>query len=367
MLITLLVADVAAALKRRSVQLPLVEPCDSDGMGKKLEFETALDSLSWEVSSYGLETMVKDVTTAASQHAGPLRNESGTVSSAAARIEQFFSAAADKKILGVEHSEASISASSNLTQGDSASPAQAYCAHHIPVDSWYWPATEQYHITHPGYVKCEYSDGCKRPIRNMDRVTSLRNALKGTSALLKNLGIKHMLYGGSAIGQYRCGDVLPWDVDCDVLISSRDVAKLHQHVFNDKSFWSGRATGDLASLGAPGIVLHTKTPCCPFEIVDTQHGFFCDVFVSDWKTDPHRGFEMYTPWWNGRRSCPGMFPQCEKAGGGSQCYAYPQSMVSPVRECTLAGSIHGCPAKMYPFLEMTYGPNVHAPNRTITS
>merc|ERR1719171_3044457 len=102
--------------------------------------------------------------------------------------------------------------SDSSAHSDRAASAQAaYCAHHIPSDNSYWAEADD---PPGGYIKCKYSDDCQRVITHADRVNSLRRALHGTAALFRQLGVEHMLYGGSAIGQYRCGDVLPWDVDC---------------------------------------------------------------------------------------------------------------------------------------------------------
>lgn len=249
---------------------------------------------------------------------------------------------------------------------DSGKSGGGYCAHHIPVDNPYWLATENYDETHHGYIKCQYSDGCKRPVENRHRVTSLRNALHGAQALFNSLEVEYLLYGGSAIGQYRCGDVIPWDVDCDVLVSKSDIEKIHRQVFGADMDWyqiggqAGTASNDLASFSAPDVVLIKKSACTPFEIVDTKHGFFCDVFVSDWE-----GSTLQTPWWNGPSACPGAFPACAAAGGSGNCYAYPDSMISPIQWCQMSSEWQRCPAKMYPFLVATYGSNVNTPNRTI--
>ncbi len=37
-----------------------------------------------------------------------------------------------------------------------------------------------------------------------------------------------VLFGGSAIGAYRCGDGLPWDLDCDVLVNRDSLTPLLQ-------------------------------------------------------------------------------------------------------------------------------------------
>merc|ERR1719160_709316 len=246
-----------------------------------------------------------------------------------------------------------------------------YCPHHIPANSPYWQQTEPYHETHPGYVKCEFSDGCKRRITNGERVTSIRNALHGTTSLLRHLGIDYMLNAGSAIGQWRCGDVIPWDLDCDVLVSRANIERIHRFVYKSELNWytigqeQGMNSGDLSGFGAPGMVLSKKTACTPLEVVDTRHGFFCDIFPFEWRKST-----VETPWWKGTSTCPGSFPACamaqgQPAGAGSKCYISPTDMVAPIKSCKMAGEWHRCPAKIYPFLVSRYGPGINKPNRTV--
>merc|ERR1719375_2609199 len=161
-----------------------------------------------------------------------------------------------------------------------------YCPYQIPMDAGYWQETEDYGSTAKGYLKCNVAEHrCQKPVTNADRVDSIRRALKGTSKLLASLRVPSILYGGSALGMYRCGDVLPWDVDCDVLVDAGDLGAIHEAAFGEPLNWESFHQGpqvsqELRGLGVPGIVLAKKNPCAPFEVVDQKTGFFCDLFTS---------------------------------------------------------------------------------------
>lgn len=348
-LATLFAAAAAASLRHRGVASSsqrlrhLDDDCAKDG------FEYELDKLSWEVSGSRGSIVAKQMVGWHPAPVGP-NDTPSAMDRAAARLKNFYSAAYGGHTSGVG------------MRFNSTADGPTYCPHHIPVDAPYWQETEQYHQTNPGYIKCQYSDDCRRPTTNADRVNSIRRALAGTKALFNTLEVEHVLYGGSLIGQHRCGDVLPWDVDCDVLVSSKSIQRIYAEVYGKtldfRSFQRGETTADLANFGAPGIALATKSGCTPFEVVDTHNGFFCDVFVSDWVDSA-----LYTPWWEGPRNCDGVFPECP---GGHTCYAYPSDVVDPVVSCGVAGSYMSCPARTPSFLEITYGPSFNVPNKTIS-
>merc|ERR1719387_2653481 len=83
-------------------------------------------------------------------------------------------------------------------------------------------------------------------ITNADRVAALRKMLGAVKALMGNLRMDYFLYGGSAVGQYRCGDVLPWDGDNDIVVPRKDLQALHQKVF-------GRPWKDLGANKSSGM------------------------------------------------------------------------------------------------------------------
>lgn len=239
----------------------------------------------------------------------------------------------------------------------------AYCCSHLPAHDPYWHETEQYSKTHPGYLKCQYSDGCTRTVTNSMRVESIRRALKGSQALFQSLDVPSLLYGSSAIGQFRCGDVIPWDVDCDFMLSEASIERIHEKVFGTKadfnSWNKGETSVDLAAFGAPGLRLVKKTPCTPFEVVDTKEGFFCDVFTSTWYSNM-----LYTPWWTAQYACPD-FRGCDKGNGGARCHRYDANVIAPAQNCMMSGVVQNCPPDMHLYLQETYGYGWQTPNKTI--
>ena len=104
-----------------------------------------------------------------------------------------------------------------------------------------------------GHNVCAYSHGCTLKVSNKESVEILRGALEHTKELLRNYGIPYILYGGSAIGQYRCQDVLPWDRWLTSLLLVLDLV-----------FWAARSekckpTGHPAGGHEKAFAFHTYT------------------------------------------------------------------------------------------------------------
>lgn len=332
------------------------------------DLEFYLDSLSFKVYE-GVQWGSDVGNVSLKEVRAPSENQGDLNSQAAWRIRHFIQAvesvnankSISKSVAVVGSQQHSKSLSNRSSEHGTNS---AYCCHHVPDNHPYWQETEKYHQTHPGYIKCEFSDNCKRQVTNGMRVKSIRRALKGSQSLFQKLDVPSLLYGGSAIGQLRCGDVIPWDVDCDFMISAASIAVIHEKVFGTKLDWdnwkAGETSMDLKHLGAPGIRLVKKTPCTPFEIVDTQEGFFCDVFPSKWYQS-----ELYTPWWSGTYPCPTLFGACDKAGGGKRCYKFDSSQVQPPTNCVMSGVMQYCSPAQSKYLHTLYGPGWHQPNQSI--
>lgn len=325
--------------------------------------EFFLDGLSWELyegATWDLKTgrnlSMKEISSS---------HDEGLSSQASARINRFVQAVA------TSHMNRSVGAvgSTNSSKGMSkavinGTAGSAYCCHQLAYDDPYWQETENYHVTYPGYIKCEYSDSCTRKVTNSMRVKSIRRALKGAQQAFSNMNVQSLLYGGSAMGQYRCKDVIPWDVDCDIMISQADVAVIHRKVFKkelDYNQWvTGETSVDLAHFGAPGIRLVKKNPCSPFEIVDTQEGFFCDVFTSNWYSS-----QLFTPWWSGPYSCPQLFEGCDQGAAGQRCFRFEAHTMRPTASCMMAGISQHCPPDMPTYLQALYGDGWHTPNQSL--
>lgn len=241
------------------------------------------------------------------------------------------------------------------------------CPGDIPASDPYWSQSDSYTIEKDGqkiiYNDCRYSNGCTKQFMNWQRFTSIRSTLWVTKSFLERMNVQYVLYGGSAIGAYRCGDVLPWDVDGDVLIRQEEVPRLLALI---KSKTTGLGTGwmgvghamDLAAFGMAGFSIMEKFPgCMPFVIVDRSTGFFVDVF-------PMRpdGEHVHMPWWHGKADCDvaAEFPPCNNGG---KCNSFVKEDILPPSTCHL-GTEHNfsCPARLEPWLTGIFGQEVDKPN-----
>jgi len=101
-----------------------------------------------------------------------------------------------------------------------------------------------------------------RNLTNLERFHAIRAVLAATKSMFDSMGIESFLVFGTALGQARCADVIPWDVDCDVAIAMKDVEQLQ----------AGALISD------PRYELQVKNKVTPFGLVDTHTGYFCDIF-----------------------------------------------------------------------------------------
>lgn len=240
------------------------------------------------------------------------------------------------------------------------------CAADLPDNDPYWAAQDHYGMNHhkckhAGTPSAEGIPSAKYPcpyISNRARVDALRKLLKVTHTLMVNLKIDYMLYGGSAIGQYRCKDVLPWDGDNDILISRADIFRMHQEIYGRP--WRDLATNesehgaqgwgyseysvDLSKWGLPlGYKLMKKSNCVIYEIVDSNSGFFTDIFPVD-----YQGGQGVVPWPGTKSSC-NTWTKC-----ANTCYSYPDATYWPLVDCEMSGSWMKCAKNNADFIRRTY-------------
>lgn len=211
------------------------------------------------------------------------------------------------------------------------------CPSDIPDDAPYWSEKMWRDRTH---TVCEYVDDCNMMITNRERHQSIRNALAMTKQTLDGRSVPYVLYAGSAIGQYRCKDVLPWDKDCDVLIKKSDISKL--------------AAGPLAN----GFVLRAKSVAIPFAVVDTSTGFYCDIFQMDF--EEARGTVAVAWPWAQDGSCA-QFPD-RSLHEPMHCERYPLEAVYPYATCELNGVQHNCAHDQATYLATKYGIDWNQPD-----
>lgn len=238
------------------------------------------------------------------------------------------------------------------------------CVRDVPENHAYWDERDTYWKNGQAYVACRYNKECKGgPWTNRERVAAIRRSLHATKSLLDDREIPYTLFGGSAIGQYRCEDVLPWDLDCDVLVPQDSIPKLRAVLQEPGSGWRGKGRSlDMEHLGLPGFVLMEKLGgCIPLVVVDKSTGFFCDVFPAR-----DHGAVTLSPWWTGGVACDavGMF----SCYNGNQCQDFPRDTVFPASKCKMyQTSDFSCPKQMVPFLHSYVGPQVANPDVATTT
>lgn len=208
------------------------------------------------------------------------------------------------------------------------------------------PYFQEYVYPDEIHTICDYRHPCNKQGTNLERLNSIRGLLARTKTLLNGLGVEYAIYGGSAIGQQRCGDVLPWDVDCDVVVWEKDVHKI--------------SAGDLDH---QYTVIHKayENYGVPFVVADKTTGFYCDIFFMKYNPDNHHvGFAW--PW--GEHVCYDMdagYPHSQEL---KRCNLYPAEVVFPFVPCVLNGVQHTCMKDQLGYLKHEYGEGVTEPNVT---
>lgn len=240
------------------------------------------------------------------------------------------------------------------------------CASSLPANDPYWSQIDSYwvcdgHNCVP-YNECRYSNGCKKEYTNGERVASLRATLQATHRFLNDQGVTYMLFGGSVIGAYRCKDVLPWDLDADVVVMQDQIPHLLKTLAgapNGTGYKNQGRSIDLALYGLSGFTLMEKhAGCCPLAIVDQATGFFVDVF-------PMRPMHthMYSPWWNGKTGCnaPQLFNGCQH----HRCDYWSYANTLPASVCQINNAQQACAHDLQAFVYEYYGPSIEEPDRPV--
>lgn len=249
--------------------------------------------------------------------------------------------------------------------GTASSALPPACPSNVPSTDPYWSQMDSYAISKSGswvvYNECRYSNGCRRPFSNLERVESLRRLLKVTQGFLIEKGVQFILYGGTAIGAFRCRDVLPWEFDSDVLVQRDELVGLL-----DLLKWAPNGTGwnyhprtrsiDMAALGFPGFQLMEKFPgCLPLAIVDQSTGFFTDLFPME-----QSGDAMLSPWWSGKTSCDvaRLFPPCK----AKACFSMSAANTLPPALAKIHDNFFPVAHNLEAWLKEQYGPSVGVPD-----
>eukprot|EP00747_Dinoflagellata_sp_TGD_P127394 gnl/TRDRNA2_/TRDRNA2_174400_c0_seq20.p1 gnl/TRDRNA2_/TRDRNA2_174400_c0~~gnl/TRDRNA2_/TRDRNA2_174400_c0_seq20.p1 ORF type:complete len:453 (+),score=67.05 gnl/TRDRNA2_/TRDRNA2_174400_c0_seq20:131-1489(+) len=240
------------------------------------------------------------------------------------------------------------------------------CAWQIPVDDPYWKQKDSYWISdgdhRVAYNSCRYSNDCEKQYTNLERLTSIRNTLSVTHQFLKKFGVDYALYGGSAIGAYRCKDVLPWDVDSDVMVLNSQFPSL-MNLLNGApqgTGWKHKGRSiDMSSIGFPGFTLMEKYPgCMPLVVVDQSTGFFTDLFPV---LPVQQAGTALTPWWDGKVRCDtkSLFNGCHN----NRCHQWTLGKTLPPSSCKIHTYEANCPAQLHAWLLEHFGPGVEKPDK----
>jgi len=327
---------------------------NSESCGAGREFENTLDSLSWIFFLEGAMDAQKMVMQPSS---------SDMQQRAASRLGHWREAlerARTKLAVGANRSH--FSANRNDDPGWVLPPA---CPKDVPLSDPYWLQKEPYYVKGQNsskvyYNACRYSNGCAREFTNLQRVESIRAALQTTKRLLESKGIQYLLAGGSAIGAFRCKDVLPWDVDSDVYVHQDGIQKLvdlFKGATNGTGWQEQGRSFELEGLGYPGFIMMEKYPgCMPAAIVDKSTGFSCDVFPMT-QVDA----KVQVPWASSQTQwcdTKGLFPPC----GWWECLGYTAKNMLPPSSCKMNDVDYACAANLEDALVEEFGRSVDAPN-----
>jgi drug/metabolite transporter (DMT)-like permease len=318
------------------------------------EFENALDSLSWRFFLGGAMDAQKMVMQP---------SNSDLQQGAASRLGHWREAlerARTKRAVGANRSH--FSANDNEDPKWVLPPG---CPKEVPLSDPYWLQKEPYYVKGENsskvyYNACRYSNSCAREFTNLQRVESIRAALQTTKRLLESKGIQYILAGGSAIGAFRCKDVLPWDIDSDVYVHQDDIQKLvglFKGATNGTGWREQGRSFELESLGYPGFILMEKYPgCMPAAIVDKSTGFSCDVFPMT-QVDA----KVQVPWASSQTKwcdTKELFPPC----GWWACLGYAAKNMLPPSSCKMNDADYACAANLEDALIEEFGRGVDAPN-----
>ena len=179
-----------------------------------------------------------------------------------------------------------------------------------------------------------------------NRIASIRETLKSTTAAFHGLGLPAFLEGASLLGFFRHNDVIPFDVDGDVGIFASDCRRLFPRPDDLKRRVQAALPGRFE-------VARLACHCEPGEsvagrIVDKTTGFFVDVFAYDYVPD-NKLKNWQKNEWIARINDLGPF-------------AVPKHVLFPLEQVTFLGSnTFYVPHNVETFLNYDFGMNLGVP------
>ncbi|MGA2940385.1 MAG: LicD family protein [Syntrophobacteraceae bacterium] len=179
------------------------------------------------------------------------------------------------------------------------------------------------------------------------RAPTLVKLLKVLHPYFTTHHIEYWLEGGTLLGSYRDGHIIPWDTDADIGIRAPALARLLHivptHPFADPNclLIFRKGAYKFGNYFPPADFI----PCI---LVDKRTGVFVDIFL--WHEVNDRWLKMY--WW-------GPCPKCRNFG-----IKFRKSVVFPLKQTMLEGQSYPCPNQTRKYLESCYGDL--RPDRTST-
>jgi len=205
------------------------------------------------------------------------------------------------------------------------------------------------------HVDCAFGGLCGKTIRNDERIDYIRNVMSTTKKMLSDAGLMDWsLDMGTLLGAQRCGDMLPWDEDCDIFVSEEGIKTLFNKFFSTYNY-----TYPLRRISAKlddRYVLVVKGHCIPLEVVDSHSGFYCDLFMN---TKVSGRIERQWPYAPAQKDISLTKPYyCSEKG-----FVWSLSTLYPTKICDFAGEKYRCVNNPDSYLTTVYGKNWRVPKK----
>merc|ERR1712196_220528 len=194
---------------------------------------------------------------------------------------------------------------------------------------------------------------------NSKRFEILRAIAISTKRFLESLSITGwVLDGGTAIGAMRCDDVLPWDVDCDVLVPEDGIEKIFRKFFDSpysRTYKYQNLSADIQIDKQP-FQLRTKSTCIPVSLIDKRNGYYCDIIVVRRMKGEDDGADVLQTSW------PGGLSTVSDFGCGDKGYEWATDVIYPTKPCRLGSETFPCANDLTAYFQEEYAGGVSEPD-----
>jgi hypothetical protein len=246
-----------------------------------------------------------------------------------------------------------------------------HCPADMPEHDPYWAQASEDNAAHHDLARCDH-ETCTGTFNNWKRLTTLRKLINATDILMRRQQVDYTLVSGTLIGQQRCGDIIPWDADADVQVLDSDWNKLdvlfegppnedpNSGVVGDRKI-------SLGFIGYPQFFLFSAFKCIPWRLVDSETGFYVDVF-SPVQVAGSQSTMSRRPIYTGEVACnykedyaswPSTYWQhCQ----WDHCDETPTDVIWPSKRCKFADFEVNCPTDNVAYLNYIY-PEASVPDK----